>query len=182
MNIIKLSILAVVFVFSVALQPVYAAKAGDVVIVDIQKVIDESSAAKNIRSQIKSKRDGYQKKITSEEEKLRKTDQKLSEERSLISPEAFNEKRKEFKTKLIEVQRDVQAKRSLLDESYKRAMGKVHNEVVSIIEGMSKEKGFKVAIAKSQALYSEDGLEITEEVLAKLNKRLPKVKVSIKDK
>jgi Skp family chaperone for outer membrane proteins len=46
---------------------------------------------------------------------------------------------------------------------------------------MSADKGFAVAIPSSQALYADTKLDITEEVLSKLDKELPDVKVVVKE-
>jgi Skp family chaperone for outer membrane proteins len=46
-----------------------------------------------------------------------------------------------------------------------------------IIVEISKEKSLDVIIPASQALFYKDELEITEEVLKKLNKKITKVEV-----
>jgi Skp family chaperone for outer membrane proteins len=50
--------------------------AGKVAVLDLQRIMKESKAAKSIRDQLESKRDQYQKEITKDEEKLRKRDKR----------------------------------------------------------------------------------------------------------
>lgn len=156
------------------------AKADDeyIAVVDIQLVLQDSSAAKDIREQIKQKRDEYQKQITAEEDKLRKEEQALSEQRSILSADAFNEKRDAFKEKLIKVQRDVQEKRSTLDDLLTASLAQVQQVVFDIIHDLAEEKGFKIAIPTSQILYAEEKLNITADVLKILDKKLPKVDIN----
>jgi outer membrane protein len=154
--------------------------AADIAVVDIQKVLQDAEASKDIRDQIKVQRDKYQAEITKEEDELRKSEQKLNEQKSILSAEAFKDKREEFKDKLTKAQRDVQEKRAQLDAALNDSIGQVQKAVFEIISDMAKEKGFKLAITTAQTLYSEAGMDITDEVLKKLNDKLPKVKVTIK--
>lgn len=148
-----------------------------IAVVDVQKVLRDSTAAQDIRSQIKAKRDQYQDDITKQEEDLRNQEQKLYEQRNLLAPEAFNEKRDEFKENLIKVQRDVQVKRAKLDNTLGESLSEIQEVVYKIISTLSKEKGFKVAFPSSQILYTDPSLDITSEVLTKLNKDLPKIEI-----
>lgn len=176
MKLIKLTILSITL-----LLPFFANAADQmatsIVVVDIQKVLQESSAAKDIRQQIKIKRDRYQNDITKQEDKLRKDEKKLSEQRSILSPEAFEKRRDEFKESLIKVQRDVQVKRAKLDGSLSKSLNEVQQVVYQIIESLSGEKEFQLAVPTSQVLFAEESLNITGEVLKRLDKKLPKIKL-----
>ena len=46
---------------------------------------------------------------------------------------------------------------------------------------LSKEQGFDVALPSSQVLYGKETLDISDEVLARLNKQLPKVAIEVKE-
>ena len=148
----------------------------NVAVVDIQKVLQESKAAKDIREKIKKKRDKYQDEITKEEEKLREEEKKLASQSGVLSKEAFDQKREEFKEKLIKVQRDVQEKRANLDNTLSGSLAQVQKVVFEIIESLASEKNFELAIPTSQILYAQKGLNITDDVLKRLDKKLPKVK------
>jgi len=170
----KILIIVSVVLFNLCFDS--SAHASKIAVVDIQKVLQESSAAKDIRNKIKQKRDKYQGEITKEEEKLRSAEKKLASQRGVISEEAFAQKREEFKEQLIKVQRDVQVKRANLDNSLASSLGEVQGVVFEIIGKLAKEKDFQVAIPTSQILYAEKSLNITAEVLKRLDKQLPKVK------
>ncbi|MDA0782002.1 MAG: OmpH family outer membrane protein [Rickettsiales bacterium] len=155
-----------------------AATAADlkIAVVDIQQVLQDSKAANDIREKIKTKRDKYQDEITKEEEKLREEEKKLASQSGVLAQEVFEQKREEFKEKLIKVQRDVQVKRANLDNTLSGSLAQVQEVVFQIIEDLAKENGFEVAIPTSQILYANKSLNITDEVLKRLDKKLPKVK------
>ena len=56
-------------------------------------------------------------------------------------------------------------------------MGKVNDRIKDIIADISKEKELDVIIPAAQALYYKDDLDISAEVLARLNKKITKVDV-----
>ncbi len=167
------------FVFLASSNAAFSEEMHNIAVVNMQKVLEESSAAKTIKEQIRRKRDDYQAQITKQEEELRSSDKQLSEQRTILSPEAFEEKRKEFKEQLIEMQRDVQIKRAELDKSLGKSLNTVQTTVNEIIKNMAAERGFSIAIAipSAQILYSSNDLDITEDVLKSLNQKLPDVQI-----
>ena len=62
-------------------------------------------------------------------------------------------------------------------------MQKARNEILQgikpILEDISKELGVTVILEKNSVLLSATNMDITKSVIKKLNKELPKVKVSI---
>ncbi len=53
----------------------------------------------------------------------------------------------------------------------------IQKAVTGIVADMAKEKGFSIAIPTSQILYADPKLDITDEVLKRLNQKLPKLDV-----
>ena len=56
-------------------------------------------------------------------------------------------------------------------------MSKVNDKIKDIIAEISKEKELDVIIPAAQALYYKDNLDISEEVLKRLNKKITKIDV-----
>ena len=158
-----------------------AEEANSIAVVDIQKIVAESSATKEINKQLEKKKNEFQSSINKQEEGLVKEDQELAKQKASLSPAAFEQKSKDFKNKVATVQRDVQKKRAQLENAYTDALSKVQKNVLEIIKGMASEKHFTLAVPASQTLYFEKNMDISEEVLEALNKKLPKVDVEIKE-
>jgi Skp family chaperone for outer membrane proteins len=57
-------------------------------------------------------------------------------------------------------------------------MSKVNDEIKTIIADISKEKSLDLIVPAAQTLYYKDELDISNEVLKRLNKEVTKVKVS----
>lgn len=164
-----------------ALAAASVAQAADtkIAVVDVQQIVRNSLAAKDIAAQMEKKRLAYQSEITKQEEDLKKKDQDLSKQRGVLAPDAFDQKVKEFKTQAAEVQRTVQQRRSELDHAYGNALAVIQKGVYDIISKLSEERGFAIAIPTSQILFAKKDLDISDEVLKRLNVQLPKVTVTV---
>lgn len=148
-----------------------------VAVVNIQQVMKDSTAAKSVREQLEAKQKSFQAEITKKEESLQKEDQELAKQQKVLSKEAFADKAKAFRAKATEVQKEVQSKKALLDSAFEKSLSDIQKAVNEVIAEMAKEKGFKLAVPTSQILYSDSDMDISAEVLSRLNKKLPKVDV-----
>jgi outer membrane protein len=146
-----------------------------VVVVDIQAVLEGSTAAKDLKTQLEAKRKEYQKQISAKEEALKKSDAELVKQKAVLSAADLEKKKKSFVDEVEKVRKDVQNKRLSLDSAYKKAVGDIQSNVQKIIEEMATSQGFNIAIPTSQLIYAQKDMDITKDVTAKLNQRLPKV-------
>lgn len=157
--------------------PATASAAGEIATINIQSILRDSAAAKSAKAIIDSKRDQYQGELKKIEDKLRKDDQSLAEKRSILSPEALEQEKQKFVQQVTDAQKDVQEKRERLGEAYNEAVGDIQAAVMKIVEKMAKDRGFKVVIPTNNLVYATSDLDITKDVLAQLDKDLPKVDI-----
>jgi outer membrane protein len=80
-------------------------------VIDYQRILRDAAAARSIREQIETRRKAYQEEISKEEQRLHAADKEFAKQRSVLSPEAFAEKRRDFEQDVAEVQRMVQERR-----------------------------------------------------------------------
>ena len=71
-----------------------------------------------------------------------------------------------------------QAKLMKIDELIAISRNDVLNALKPILEEISNEKGITILLEKGSVMLSADKMDITDEVLKKLNKSLPNIKVS----
>jgi Skp family chaperone for outer membrane proteins len=148
-------------------------------IVDIQKIMRESTASVSIRAQIDKVRSSFQTKLDADEERLRSTDEELKRQRAILAPKAFEEKRKAFEEEVLAVQRDVQAQNAMIEQAIGNATGEIRKKVIPILAQIMEERGATVLLDKSQILVSDKSLEVTTTALNRLNKTLPDVVVEL---
>lgn len=161
----------------VAYAPVAAAEGNMIAVVNIQQVMHDSSASKSASEQLESKQKSFQAELKKKDEALQKEEKELTKQKGVLSKEAFEEKTRAFRNKVTDIQKEVQSKKSLLDNAYARALNDIQTVINDIISDLAKEKGFSVAVPTSQLLYADNKLDITAEVKDRLNKKLPKLEV-----
>lgn len=150
-----------------------------VAVVDMQQLLRESTAAKSIQSQLEKQHEKYQQHINSQENSLRDAEKELSRQRTILDPEAYSEKRKEFERKIGDAQRDVQDKKRRLEVAYAKAMDAIQNKVIEIIQKISEDRKYMLVLPSGQIVLVENSLDITAEVLKTLNSQLPTVKIDV---
>jgi Skp family chaperone for outer membrane proteins len=146
-------------------------------VVNIQMIMRDATAAKSVRDQLEAKQKAYQAEIAKKEEALQKEDQELGKQRATLAKDVFETKVKALREKATTTQKEVASKKATLDSAFESALGQIQKAVSDIITEMAKEKGFVVALPSSQILYADSSLDISQEVLAKLNSKLPKIDV-----
>lgn len=184
-SIISTMILAAVFLGISIPAPAVAQEKDDpptptemqIAIIDLDTIRRESTAMQQIREQIKKFRSVFQEEIQKEEEELRAANQELARQRTILSPDAFAEERKKFEDRLSQVQRSVQKRKTELDKSQQEAMNEVQKTLNQVVANVAAEKSIALVLRRDQIVLSATSLEITEEVLRRLNERLPKVTV-----
>jgi Skp family chaperone for outer membrane proteins len=147
-------------------------------VIDYQRILRDAAAAKSIRAQIEARRQAYQEEISKEEQRLHEADKAFAKQRSVLSNEAFAEKRRDFEQEVAEVQRLVQERRRELDNMAAAALNEVKVALIDIVTSIAEERGFNLVLPSSEVLFFSRSLDLTEEVLAKLDDRLPQVQLS----
>ncbi len=150
-----------------------------VAVVDVQDILRSSAAAQQVQARIDDRRQAYQRQVTDEEQVLRQTEQDLQQQRAILASEAYQQRLREFRDRVAEVQRSVQQRRRALDQAFAASMNKVRDTLVEVIAELADENGVKVVLLKTQIVIAEKSLDISEEALRRLNERLPSVEVTL---
>lgn len=154
-----------------------AASTFPIAVVDMNKVLQVSDAAKNARDQLEAKRKEYQDQISAKESALRSTEQELIKQKPSMSEADFNKKREEFEGKVVEAQKLVQEHKKSLDVGFNNSLSTLQNEVAAIVGDIAKERKFLMVMSNDGVVLAERSLDITDEVLTRLNKKIKKLPV-----
>jgi outer membrane protein len=152
-----------------------------IAIVDFQFLQREAKAARHVRDQLEGYRASYAGEISKREDALRANEQELKRQPAILSPEAFAAQRREFEDSVAALQREVQERTRRLERSYAEAMEKVNDVLGPIIDEMAQEYGFTIVLDRSQVRYVRGNVDVTKEVLTRLDKRMPTVTVPAPD-
>lgn len=151
-------------------------------VLDQQKVLMESTAARGVTAQKDKFQDTYQAQTAEEEKRLRGLDEQMSAQRATLTPEAFNTRMSDFQKQVNDFQKTVQTKRRNLERSYAQAMTEVQNAAVRITDQVASERGMNIVLYRSQVFLFDPAMDVTDEVITRLNKSLPTVTMANPDK
>src|SRR3954471_5335364 len=163
-------------------SPSAASPALNVLVVDVQSLLQNSKSAKMIRTQIEQKRSEYAKEISQQEEGLRRERDSLQRQQASLSPEALNKKGREFQQKVNELDHSVQAKRQTLEKSNAEALESIQSVILKIITEIAKDRKANLVFQRSELVLFDNGFDVTDQVLTKLDEQLPTLTVSFASK
>lgn len=148
---------------------------------NINQVMSESKAVKEIQAKIEGSRKEFQKTIDAEEAKLRKEEEKLISDKDAgkLTPAKFEEKKKDFGKKVAKLEKKVYVLKAGLQEGFQNAMKKVQENVEKIAGEVANAKGYNQVLPQSVFIVKTSQNDITKEVQDRLNKELPSVKMEI---
>jgi len=148
-----------------------------IAILDMKVLLQRSSAIESIQKQINEYRSGFQSEIQNEEDQLRKARQELSKQRNILSPESYAEESQKFESRVAEVQRMVQQRRQELNQSRNIAMSQFDGTLNKVIQTIASERGILLVLRKDQIYIAANSLDVTEEVIKRLNETLSAITV-----
>jgi outer membrane protein len=146
-----------------------------VAIVDINQIMQNSEAAKSIKTQVDKARAGFQQSVQSKNDEFHKLEDDLQRQREVLSPEAFQQKQKEFQQKVADAQRETQDRRNKSEEALGKAQLQVETALNQIVDQIAKEQGITLVLPRQAVLHYEPEMDITAEVMKRLNGKLPAV-------
>lgn len=149
-------------------------------VLDVNAILTTSKAAESIKKQLAKQRDKYQKEIGKHEKKLKGLEKKLIELKKENDAEGFAEKGKEFKSKMQEAQKKMTELKGKLDKGYGKAMAELREEIINIVATIAEEEKFDLVISRQEVVIVSKEIDITESVMTRLNKELPKLSLSFK--
>ncbi|WP_455372235.1 OmpH family outer membrane protein [Limibacillus halophilus] len=146
-----------------------------VLIVDAQAVIRDSDAVASLQKTVEQRRQQLQQELLAQQEELRTEEQALIDRREQLTNEQFAEERRLFQEKIVQLQREVQARRGLLDQLYASGFSQVQGQLRVVVEQIAGERGASLVLQKTAVVLSSAEQDITEETLRRLNQSLPEV-------
>lgn len=150
-----------------------------IAIIDMQRILQESLAAKNVQKQLEVQRAKFQTQIEGEENGLRQSEQELSKSRDQLAADVYADREQQLRQRFLAVERHVQARRKVLDQAFTDSMNAVRSSLMTIIDTVAHERGVNLVIVKQQALWVDTPLDVTDEVLKRLNTKLPELTVKM---
>ena len=151
-----------------------------VAVVDMQRVLVESAAGKSIQSQLDTERRKIRDQITRMDDELKSAQNQFIRTRSVMAPEAANEQQQALQRKQADAQRVVQDRQEAFQKGESDAVNVVGDNMRDIVQQIAGERHIGMVLRKELVISMADkNMDITDDVVQRLNTKLPSVTVTI---
>lgn len=146
-------------------------------IVDGDAVLNKSTAGKSLRQQFDQKVKALQADVAKQEDALRTQLQNLQSQRASLQPQDFDAKQLAIRQQADKLRTDAVNKRKAINQSAETARDTLVQSAQKALQDVAQQKGMTLVIDKSATHLSAPGWDMTNEVLQRLNKALPTIKM-----
>ena len=149
-----------------------------VVIVDIDYLLNNSKAGKNIQEQLKKINDARIKEIRSKDKLFKDKEAKLIAQKKILSEQEFAKKVNDLKKEVINSN---SLRKKEMEQSNKKrndALSKLLKEINQLLIEYSKRTKISMMLDKKNVIISKNENDITKEILNLLDKKITKIKIN----
>lgn len=151
-----------------------------IAVVDVDSILSDSKAAKSLKLQVDDKRKSFIDNVKKEEDKLRKEQKAIEQKRDSLSKDELLKKAKEFEKGRMDARKSIQEQKGKLDKAYSKSMNMLTKVIFEVCHEIADERKIDLVITRQNIIVGNMSLDITKEVLGRLNKKLPNVALDVK--
>lgn len=146
-----------------------------VMVVDVQAALQQSLAAKSLRAQRDQYLQGFQADLDKNRAALKEMETELVKQKSAMAPDIWQQKARTFEQQVFEFNQRFQRSNQAVDKSFRTAMGELSDALAQVTEELAGELGANLVLPKSQIFLHDPRMEVTQQVIDRLNKKYPSV-------
>ncbi len=146
---------------------------------DLNGILRAADANVKVRELLDTQREKFQGEFSLVEAELQQTERDLMSKRELLSAEEYDKQIKAFQARVTQLQQDIQRKRQAIDNAYQKAQSDIRAEAVSIITEIARDMNLDLVLNREASLIFLPHLNISDEVLTRLNERTKNARIEI---
>src|SRR3990172_1300827 len=146
--------------------------------VDALKVFDQSKIGKKAKGLLEEFVKSRQKIIDLEEAEIKELEDNLRKQESVLSPEAKKAKQEDLQKKFLAYQKKAADLTQEIQDKKTDVLNEFHRQLQAVVKRVAEREGYTLVFDKgagtpsevSSLLYAKETLDVTEKVLAELDK------------
>lgn len=150
-----------------------------IAVVDVDKILSESSAGTSIQKQLKTRRESFQKEFSAREDNLMASQKLLMSQKNDLGAEDFAKKRQDFEKQLLETKSLFQKRRNALDKGLGNALSELRKSIIQVTAEVADDKGYQIVVTRDSVVIVEKEMDITDVVLSKLNAKVSNIPLDL---
>ena len=142
-----------------------------VAVINVQKVLAESTSGKTTLERLKKMQDERVAKAKKMDEEVQALDAQINQKKMSLSEEKLAEMTKDLSDRKISMQRYAQDADREVSEARDRALQDLEKQIMPLINQIGKEMGFAAIFNKFESglVYASDAIDITDMVVKRFN-------------
>jgi len=163
--------LATLFILATLCTAAYAFEPVTIGYVDMQRVIEESKMGKEARATLEEKYREPQQRLGKEEQAIRELQQKTNRDAALMSQAELDKRTAEVQERIQKFQKEAMATQQALAKDQTQLGGDIVKTAGGVISKLATEKKLSAVFERNSSglLYIQDGLNLTDEVIKRLD-------------
>ena len=160
---------------SVPAQGVLAQTSKDIgiLVVDMQRIQRDSSAAISVREQTAAMRTNLEKTIAERAREISSEEAELAELRQRLTTDEFRARVRSFEEKVFANRDFAQRESSKLQSLLAQASTRLRREIAPILAQLLREREAQLMLDSSQVILNAETLDVTDEVIQRLDEAMP---------
>ena len=149
---------------------------GKIGVVDPARVLNETNTGKKAKDSLSAFSKNRQALIEMDEKELRRMEEDFGRQASVLSATAKREREEQFRRRVAEYQQKAGEMNREVQEKQKDVLEGFREKIERIVGKVSKRLGLQVVMDKGKGgptLYSDEGLDITGQVIDEFNREYP---------
>ncbi len=145
---------------------------------DFKYILNESDAGKKAQASLKKKLENGLKNLSAKEKSIQEEEKKIIQQKKIISAEEYKKKVEELRKRVNSLRKE----RGSLLETVAKQRSQARNELLKnlnpIIQEYMKENKIRMVVDKKSLLLADENLDITKQIIDKLNKKIKSIKLN----
>ncbi len=149
---------------------------GTIGVVDPTRILNETNTGKKSKDSLNVFSKNRQALIEMDEKELRRMEEDFGRQASVLSPTAKREREEQFRRRVAEYQQKAGEMNREVQEKQKDVLEGFREKVGLVVGKVAKRLGLQVVMDRGKGgptLYSEEGLDITGQVIDEFNREYP---------
>ncbi len=152
------------------LKTTYAFSTEKVVFLDIQFIIDNSKLGMFYKNKLLNINDENKTKLISQQKKIKSEENEINKQKNILKKEEIDNKIKKLNQLLNKYQKDLKENNKKLSEEKKKYTKIILEKLNPIVSKFVQDNNILIVLDKKNILVGSKTLDITEDILKKLNK------------
>jgi len=145
-------------------------------VIDPQRVLEETDAGKRAKESLTNFMKNRQSLIELEEKELKRMEEDLVKQASILSAGARREREEQFRRRAIEFQQKANELNREIQDKQKEVLESFRDKVERVVSKVAQQMGLLVVMEKGRGgptVYNDTSLDISPQVIEEFNRMMP---------